>query len=117
MQTIEKDELFRNLGDFLKSKGIELGDGSYATRIQQGCNLLSDAINATQETVSKAKGKVDQALDQLRQTIHEHTAPKPRASGETPSSKTRAKRRATRPAKQSATKTTGARRKPVRRRG
>ena len=77
MQTIKKDELFRNLGDFLKSKGIALSDGSYTTRIQQGCNLLSDAINATQKTVKKTKVKVDEALDQLRQTIHESTAPPP----------------------------------------
>ncbi|MFO1512890.1 MAG: hypothetical protein U1F83_08280 [Verrucomicrobiota bacterium] len=77
MQTIKKDELFRNLGDFLKSKGIELNEGSYTTRIQKGCNLLADAINATQKTVSKTKVKVDQALDQLRQTIHESTAPPP----------------------------------------
>lgn len=77
MQTIKKDELFRNLGDFLKSKGIELNDGSYTTRIQQGCNLLADAINATQNTVKKTKTQVDQALDQLRETIHQRTAPKP----------------------------------------
>lgn len=77
MQTIKKDELFRNLGDFLKSKGIELNDGSYTTRIQQGCNLLADAINATQKTVKQTKTQVDQALDQLRETIHQRTAPKP----------------------------------------
>src|SRR3990172_6644388 len=92
MQTIKKDELFRSLGDFLKSKGIELNDGSYTTRIQQGCNLLADAINATQKTVKKTKVQVDQALDQLRQTIHESTAPKPPPD----SSKSR---RAKRPAK------------------
>jgi hypothetical protein len=77
MQTIKKDELFRNLGDFLKSKGIELKDGGYTTRIQQASNLLSDAINATQKTVKKTKAQVDNALDQLRETIHESTAPKP----------------------------------------
>jgi hypothetical protein len=77
MQTIKKDELYHNLGDFLKSKGIELNEGIYATRIQQGCNLLADAINATQTTVKKTKVKVDEALDKLRQSIHESTAPKP----------------------------------------
>ena len=77
MKTIKKDELFHSLGGFLKSKGIELNDGSYTMRIQQGCNLLSDAINATQKTVSTTKVKVDHALDQLRQTIHERTAPPP----------------------------------------
>ena len=77
MQTIKKDELFRNLGGFLKSKGIELNEGSYTKRIQQGCNLLSDAINATQKTVKQTKAQVDQALDKLRQSIHESTAPSP----------------------------------------
>ena len=77
MKTIKKDELFQSLGGFLKSKGIELNEGSYTARIQTGCNLLSDAINATQQTVSKTKVKVDHALDQLRQTIHERTAPTP----------------------------------------
>lgn len=88
MKTINKDELFRNLGDFLKSKGIELNEGSYTTRIQRGCNLLADAINATNETVSKTKVKMDRALDQLRQSIHESTAP-PRPA------QTKSKRRAT----------------------
>src|SRR5271165_2784074 len=75
MKKIKKDELFSHLGDFLKSKGIELNEGSYTERIKQGCSLLADSINATQETVSKAKVKVDAALDDLRQTIHERTAP------------------------------------------
>lgn len=83
MQTIKKDELFRNLGGFLKSKGIELNEGSYTTRIQQGCNLLGEAINATQRTVKTTKVKVDRALDQLRQTIHENTAPTPPAEPKT----------------------------------
>ena len=104
MKTIKKDELFRNLGGFLKSKGIELNDGSYTTRIQKSCNLLGDAINATQKTVKQTKVHVDQALDQLRQSIHEHTAPqpprtastagpsnKPSAAGSKPSAKPAAK--------------------------
>ncbi len=77
MKKIKKDELFESLGGFLKSKGIELNEGSYTARIQQGCNLLSDAINATQKTVSQTKVKVDETLDKLRQTIHERTAPRP----------------------------------------
>jgi hypothetical protein len=96
MQTIKKDELFRNLGDFLKSKGIELNDGSYTTRIQQGCNLLSDAINATQKTVKKTKGQVDRALDQLRETIHKSTAPPRPDSGKSRQAKRSAKPRSKR---------------------
>lgn len=77
MKNIKPDELFENLGGFLQSKGVELKDGSYSQRIRQGCNLLSDAINATQKTVKHAKVGVDKKLDQLRQCIHEATAPKP----------------------------------------
>jgi hypothetical protein len=79
MKTIKKDELFRNLGDFLKSKGIELNDGNYTARVRQGCNLLSEAINATQKTVRTAKAQVDDTLEKLRRSVHEATAPK--ASG------------------------------------
>jgi len=99
MQTIKKDELFRNLGDFLKSKGIALNEGSYTARIQQGCNLLADAINATQKTVKQTKAKADQALDHLRETIHQRTAPKPSPQ---PKAKGRAKAQAKRPAAKTA---------------
>ena len=84
MKTIKNDELFQSLGDFLKLKGIELKDGAYAKRIRQGCDLLTDAINGTQKTVKRTKVKVDEKLDQLRQTIHEATAPKPPPSSTTP---------------------------------
>jgi len=98
MQTIKKDELFHNLGAFLKSKGIELNDGSYTMRIQKGCNLLSDLINGTQKTVRQTKVQVDQAVDQLRRSIHEKTAPKsPPVSSKPPQAKKPAKPRAKRP--------------------
>jgi hypothetical protein len=84
MQTIKKDELFHSLGDFLKSKGIELNDGSYTSRIQKGCNLLTDVINGTEKTVRQTKVQVNQALDQLRQSIHKRTAPKPPPEYRTP---------------------------------
>ena len=77
MKSIKKDELFSHLDNFLKSKGIKLNEGSYTSHIKQGCDLLADAINATQTTVSKTKVEVDQALDKLRQTIHEKTAASP----------------------------------------
>ena len=77
MKTIKKDELYGSLDDFLKTKGVELKDGVYAQRIQRACNLLGDTINATQRTARKAKDEVDKKLDQLRQSIHEATAPKP----------------------------------------
>ena len=83
MKTIKKGELFRNLSGFLTTKGIELKDGVYVNRINHACGLLTDAINGTQKTVGRAKVEVDKKLDQLRQTIHEATAPKqnPAATG------------------------------------
>ena len=77
MKQIDKNELYQNLRGFLKSKGIELQDGSYANRICQGCGLLADVVNATQKTASRAKVQVDRELDQLRQSIHNATAPEP----------------------------------------
>jgi hypothetical protein len=77
MKTIKKDDLYRSLGDFLKTKGIEFKDGVYTQRINRACDLLTDAINETQKTVKRAKVKVDQKLDELRQSIHEATGPKP----------------------------------------
>jgi hypothetical protein len=79
--------LFQSLSDFLKVKGVELKDGAYAQRIRRACGLLGDTINATQRTAKKAKVEVDKQLDQLRQSIHEATAPKaPPASAPKPAS-------------------------------
>ena len=91
MKTVNKEELFQNLSGFLKSKGIELTAGSYTERVQQGCGLLADAVNTTQRTVRTAKSKADQALDQLRQSIHAATAPKPPPMPRKPKSQARAK--------------------------
>jgi len=95
MKKIERDELYEHLRGFLNSKGIALDAGSYAQRIHQGCNLLADAINATQNTVVRARAEVDRKLDQLRQSIHEATAPKPpkasQRSGSSTTSKPNAK--------------------------
>jgi len=78
MKTIEKDELYRTISEFMKSKGLELTDGPYAGHIRRGCDLLSDAINATQRTVVRAREEMDKKLLKLRQCIHEATAPNPR---------------------------------------
>jgi hypothetical protein len=76
MNKIKHEELFGNLRSFLKSKGVELEEGSYTKRVQQGCELLANSINASQSTLKRARTAVDKGLDQLRQTIHEKTAPK-----------------------------------------
>lgn len=81
MKTIRKDELFENLTGFLRSKGIDLKEGSYAHRIRQGCNLLADAVNLAQGGLAKAKAGIDDKLSRMRQVIHEKTAPKPPRAG------------------------------------
>jgi hypothetical protein len=84
MSKIDKNELFQHLSGFLKSKGVELQEGSYTRRVQQGCHLLAETVNRSQDALQRAKGAVDKGLDQVRQAIHEKTAPKP-ASGNAPS--------------------------------
>lgn len=79
MKTLEKDELYRHVHGFLKSKGVQLQPGSYSQKIQQSCGLLSDAINVSQRGLTRAKTEIDRKLDQLRQVIHDKTAP-PRPS-------------------------------------
>ena len=81
MNQIKHEELFGNLKNFLKGRGIELQEGSYTKRVQQGCEVLADSINMSQRAFKRAKTAVDNGLDQLRQTIHEKTAPKS-AAGE-----------------------------------
>ena len=76
MKPLNQDELYENLRDFLKGKGIELQEGSYARGIQKSCSLLSDAINLSQQGLDRAKTGIDKKLDQMRQVIHEKTTPK-----------------------------------------
>jgi type IV secretory pathway TrbL component len=83
MKSIQRDELYEHLSGFLKGKGIELKEGSYAAGIQKGCTLLADAINLSQKGLSRAKGEIDKKLGQMRQAIHEKTAPKPKAAAQT----------------------------------
>ena len=76
MKQIEKDEIYEHLSQFLKSRGIEMKDGGYAQQIQKGCSFLTDAVNLTQQDFERAKTEMDKRLDQMRQVIHERTAPK-----------------------------------------
>lgn len=84
MRSLEKDELYQNLSGFLKGKGIELKEGSYAQRIQSGCNLVSGAINFSRKGYECAKEQVGTKLDHVRQVIHEKTAPRPAGARSTP---------------------------------
>ncbi len=77
MKQIEKDEIYEHLSQFLKSRGIEMKDGGYVQQIQKGCSFLTDAVNLTQQGFERAKTEMDKRLDQMRQVIHERTAPKP----------------------------------------
>src|ERR1700752_1223548 len=83
MKEIDKEEMFSNLKGFLKSKGIELQEGSYSEGIRKGCDLLTDTVNLSQRAFDRAKDAMDKGLDQVRQTIHEHTAPRT-AAGTSP---------------------------------
>ena len=76
MKTLNRDELFQNLRSFLKTKGVELQEGSYSNGIRKSCSLLSDAINLGQDGLDRAKTGIDRKLDQMRQVIHEKTAPR-----------------------------------------
>src|SRR5215472_1808280 len=76
MKPIQKDELYENLGQFLKSKGIELKEGTYTKSVHAGCSMLADAINLSQAGLERARNELGKRLDQVRQVIHESTAPK-----------------------------------------
>jgi hypothetical protein len=77
MKRIKKDELYRHVDGFLKTKGVELKPGSYTDRIQRVCGLLSDVINTSQSGLERAKEETEKGLEKVRQVIHEKTAPKP----------------------------------------
>jgi hypothetical protein len=96
MKPIDQDELYQNLRGFLKNKGIDLQKGSYARGIQKSCSLLTDAINLGQQGFERAKVGIDKKLDEMRQVIHEKTAPRTKtnaaaASASTPKAKPTAK--------------------------
>ena len=76
MNEINKEEMFGNLKNFLKSKGIELQEGSYSEGIRKSCDMLADTVNLSQRGFEHAKNAMGKGLDQLRQTIHERTAPR-----------------------------------------
>ena len=76
MNTINQDELYGHVREFLKAKGVELQDGAYTRRIQKGCGILAKTINGSREMLERARTEADRRLDQVRQVIHEKTAPR-----------------------------------------
>jgi hypothetical protein len=93
MNPIRKDELYDNISEFLKNKGIELKEGSYTKGIHAGCSLLADAINLSQTGLERAKTGIEKKLDQVRQVIHNKTAPKPPVSATRPTAGPNGKQR------------------------
>ena len=77
MKPIDKDELYEHLSGFLKNRGVEIKPGTYTKGIQTGCSVLADAINLSQAGIELARAEVEKKLDQMRQVIHESTAPRP----------------------------------------
>jgi hypothetical protein len=90
MKPLDKDELYQHLHGFLKTRGIELKDGSYAQGIQKSCHILAEAINLGHKGLGRAKDEMDKKLDQMRQVIHEKTAPKPPVMAASPTPPTEA---------------------------
>lgn len=75
MKKIHKDEIYQNIGTFLKQRGIELNDGSYTSTIRNCCSFLTDTINLSQQGITKVGEEVTRAMDEMRSRIHEATAP------------------------------------------
>ena len=80
MKTIHKDELYEHVSEFLKGRGIELKEGSYTNVVRKSCTLLAETINLSQKGLERAKAGIDKKLEQVRQVIHEKTAPKTAAN-------------------------------------
>ena len=81
MKTIEKEEMFAHVSQFLKGKGIELKDGSYVRGIQKSCGILTDAINLSQQGLERARSEIEKRMDRMRGIIHEKTAPRRSSAG------------------------------------
>ena len=77
MKPIRKEELYENLSQFLKGKGIELKEGTYPRGIQASCSLLADVINMSQKGITRARSEIDRSVERVRQVVHQNTAPKP----------------------------------------
>jgi hypothetical protein len=75
MNKIDKNELYNNLSDFLKNRGVLLQDGSYSRALQKSCEVLADTINLSQQAMDRAKTEIEQRLDKVREAIHRKTAP------------------------------------------
>jgi len=76
MKTIKHNELYEHVSEFLRSRGIELKDGTFTRGIRRGCTLLTDTVNTAQQGLHKAKSQVETKVNEVRQAIHRKTAPR-----------------------------------------
>lgn len=76
MKTIKHNELYEHVTEFLRSRGIELKDGTFTRGIRRGCTLLTDTVNTAQQGIHKAKNQVETKVNEVRQAIHRKTAPR-----------------------------------------
>ena len=113
MKPLEKDELYLHIHGLLKNRGVELKEGGYSQTIQKSCALLSDAINVSQEGLARAKVEMDKRLDQLRQVIHEKTAPPGSANAQSGTAGSARSASASGRGTNSSRKTTGKKRQPA----
>ena len=93
MKKLNEGELFGHLSGFLKAKGIELKEGAYSKHIEQGCSLLSSAINVSQKGIKRAQTEAAKKIDEMRQVIHEKTAPQSPPSPASAAKKPKAQKR------------------------
>ena len=108
MTDIKKEEVFGNLKNFLKSKGIDIQEGSYANGIRKGCEIVTDTVNMSQRAFERTKVAVDQGFDKARQAVHQYTAPKTKPeNAKTTASAGSQARAKTAPKKKASVKTKG----------
>jgi len=76
MKKIDDKELFQHLSAFLKGKGVHLLEGAFTQSVQKGCEILADTVNLSQQAMERAREQMEKQIDQMRQVVHERTAPK-----------------------------------------
>jgi hypothetical protein len=110
MKPIQKDEIYENVSEFLKNRGIELTDGTYTKGIQASCSLLAEAINMSQAGLERAKTQIERQFETMREVIHQKTAPKSKPAprtAETPATKVRTANARSQKSKPRSSKTAG----------
>jgi len=108
MKPIENHETYHHLSLFVKAKCSEMKQTSYSHCVHKSYEIFRDTINLSQRGLERAKVTIDKGINQVRQVIHEKTAPK-RTANRPPSPNPMAKAKAT---VSKAVRKTPARKKP-----